>query len=247
MNYYLSLINANPNKDKFNFMVFLGDKPQPFSIDGKGSEQYSYIQDIPAYSLINIPISFKPVIGKKGDHQNIWFVFSYLLNKKPNSQNHIPFFLNYMKKTIVLRKGSNEYVSLSKPLCNLDIFPLKKTASLNHSLQVIISKDKKVKNIYQNTRIKFNRSKELNLWINAISNEFKKYTTYLFVDNKPVLIDGYNCIKWKIKRNEMLNQRITINVPEKAGEHQMYTITIPNSSKSEILYESEKFILDITK
>ncbi|MCX7748074.1 MAG: hypothetical protein N2645_14500 [Clostridia bacterium] len=243
LDYFVSIANANPSKDKIALILFVDGKPQRFSVDGQKDEKLSYVLDFEANSLINVPVSFRPVFGKGSSHR-IYFSIVYNMDEKPGNEN-IPFFTSSLMMEYKVDSSSKVF-SDDTPASVVPLPDSLKDAAAQVNVGFIIGEGDKVDfTRRQQTKFKAKKGGTATFTLGEIGRS-GSFSAVLFIDNTPVRVfNGRDFFKWSNDGNQMLKHKASIPVPVTSGDHVMYVIVVPMEGKECKIFSSEKVLLQV--
>ncbi|EJO5349543.1 hypothetical protein NRP93_003725 [Clostridium botulinum] len=247
LNYYISFTNANSFKDSIGFMIIIDGKIQSFSIDKKNNSKIIHNEILDPYSLINIPITFSPLIYNNNKRHTICFLAIYNQNKYPNKNIKS---VDYYAAPYMCELNTSNY-SLDKKNKAEKISMNKKIVNDSNTYSSIIKLDGNNKNnneFFGNNKINIDTNKKDILFRFAAQVPKGSYSTIIFVDKKPIkLFNNKNYFIWNSSDDKSINFKdFKVPFKFKKGTHQIYSITLPiNTSENKNFYESSKISIKV--
>ncbi len=222
---FVSLANAYKNKDRMSFMIFLDDKLLEYHVDNWEKSQTYYTYQLPAYSMVNIPIEFSLKNIRKDVRHRLWFVYFYGMDKIPKIGNEIPYFTASMEKEVILSNGSDNL----KPFTpSINTINADKKFISGSGYKTVVTTSGKKDAIYQSPILTLRKGENVKFNMKAYDKGKHNYSTIVFFDNKPVMFsNGSENILWKSSIDKILNFDFSIKMPEKTGNYPLYAVWIP--------------------
>lgn len=246
LNYYISFTNANEYEDSIGFMIIVDGKVQPFFVDKQNNSKIIHNETLKPYSLINIPITFSPIIDSKNKNHSIYFLSIYNQNKVPSENIK---FVDYYAAPYMCNLDI-ENIS-DKDLCKDDCYKIlemnEKPVSESSSLTSIIKLDDEKKFVGSNkVEVDSNNDNTIFRFIGQIPSGL--YSTIVFVDNKPIKIfNDKEYFIWKSSNDKtMMFYDFKLPFKLEKGNHQIYSITLPvYISEYKSFFESTKVSIEV--
>lgn len=247
LSFYATLVNSNNLSDKVAFMIVAGDRPQKFKVDGKNEDHYLYILDIEAYSYLNIPISFEPLLKERNIEYPLKFVVIRDLDKVPaNEHSSVNFYTTSGHYKIIACNNAKIHNDLDTNY--ISSTPLRedlKNVDTGVGVRMGLNSNPFEGDLYRNF-IELNTHKDRNIYFEAYGVE-GAYSTIIVLNNELVLIKNYNHFNWEIDDGEMIQFEFELDKNFKQGVYQLYSISFPTSitNGSPFPSESQKYLITI--
>lgn len=244
INCFVYLLNANPFPDKVRLMLFLDVAAQSFSVDGN-NENISYALDIPARSSIAIPITFSPKIRIFSEDHTLWFTIFTRTNEKSDPNRSRFFPITAFPCKLVIQDQRCAVANVRSPNLEETTFVVRKDLLKYRGFRLAIGVGREVRDLFQALRFNVKRGGKITFRMEAIA-EPGTYSTIIFLDNNPVSVfNGEDFLVWEVENSEMLSREFTISAPDKKGEYEVCSITLPLGVGQTYLRRSPGFILEV--
>jgi hypothetical protein len=221
---YVTLINAVEDKNIFRLRIFVDDTDVDFCVD-KSEKEHDYLIEMPANTLINIPITvFLKEIDRKVEHK-LWFFVEQHSDVIPDTE-HAMFFYNIDINFNFNFPESNQELYLSS--AKAPMVAVNDDIKENANLSISFSNGEADK--YKRKREFIATDGEIDLRINAFNDIAMRYYLFAIVDNQLVKLSNNSLgIVWESNSEEMTDIPLTLT-DLSIGEHSFFVIAMPIDS-----------------
>lgn len=246
-NYYISFINANNYSDSVGFMILIDGKIQPFFIDNNSKSEIIHNEPFKPYSLVNIPISFNPIVKDTNIAHKMYILAIYNQNILPNQKN--PYIDSYTAPYICKFNFSKKNNTNSNNLTENNLIDFDKLTidnSKSSDFWTGISYGNTINQFHQNNNFLLDSQKNNTLYTFGAVLPKGLYTTIIFLDNIPIKFENNNSyITWQSMNNNLMFYKFNISKNLNKGIHQLYSITLPLQINDTNFFESGKIKITV--
>lgn len=217
--YYIDNIGATMSA---GMSIFINGVPQAYKVEGSNDETYMHIENVKEKSVKRIKISFKPVIGRKGETLNVRFISILNPQIRPNKLEYLFAHTNSMT-TFFPRKLQMLDDSPATNNYSFTVLPSQREMT-KEELEKVIYTDSKGNQVNKLKRFNFfvtdteninqsyitNNDGRLNITIQSYGGPQEKYLIIPYINHKAFSSDLFPSILSVESGNKLFEQTFSI-------------------------------------